>query len=75
MTEARWYCVDSIGGAEICPDQKTAEGLARIYDYEFPGSTHKAVQLVDAAELEAANARIAELESQLKVARGFMLND
>jgi len=52
MNEPRWYVVDEMGSADICPDKKTAEILAEMYRAE--GVTANSVQLVDAAELEAA---------------------
>ncbi len=66
MTEARWYCVDSMGHALICSSKEDAEREADEWDaFDATTGPHRAVQLVDAAELEAANARIAELEAEL----------
>jgi len=62
MNEPKWYVVGTDGIAELHRDRAHAEAtVAR----RACGGEFKAVQLVDAAELEAANARIAELESEL----------
>lgn len=62
MNEPRWYCVSNNGSAELCFSQSDAEKVAEDNDAEFPiRSPHRAVQLVDAAEIERLEAEIAIL--------------
>lgn len=66
MTDARWYCLDSMGNALICSSKEDAEREAAEWEVvDSSTGPHRAVQLVDAAELEAANARIAELKLRI----------
>jgi hypothetical protein len=70
MNEPRWYCVSNAGFAQLCVDKQNALDLAFGSDAMFSMSRpHRAVQLVDAAELEAAQKRIAELEAELEQAK------
>ena len=66
MTEARWYCVHTkYGFAEWCENKDEAEIRAAECNVELSTDIFRAVQLVDAAELEKAQKRIAELTDLL----------
>jgi hypothetical protein len=70
MNEPRWYVIGKYGEAYPCASKQNAEWRRSISDEEYPSSApHRAVQLVDAAELEAAQKRIAELEAELEQAK------
>lgn len=63
MNDPKWYCLDMYTGhAMLCDDEQDAVEYAAWVNKVQP-NPHRAVQLVDAAELEAANKRIAELEA------------
>ena len=50
--EARWYCVSREGMAMLCKDREDAQANARHGDQAWPaGGPHRALLLVDAAEL------------------------
>ena len=52
MTEPRWYCVNRIGVAALCLNEKDAKYAARHADDVYPQhAPHRAVQLIDAAEV------------------------
>jgi hypothetical protein len=60
-----WYVVDKDGESTLCVDKDDAELSARVANRAFPGyAPHRAVQLVDAAEVDALKTRIAELERE-----------
>jgi hypothetical protein len=66
-SEANWYCVSQDGVATLFVDKDDAEANAKVANRLFPGyAPYRAVQLVDAAELDALKARIAELEAELE---------
>jgi hypothetical protein len=66
-SDAKWYCVDKDGEATLCVDKHDAEVSARLGNRAFPGyAPHRAVQLVDAQEIDVLKARIAELEAELE---------
>ena len=53
--EARWYCVSREGLATLCKDEADAHETVAGADKSWPrGGPHNAVQLVDAAAVEAA---------------------
>jgi len=53
--EPRWYVVDKNGRANLAWDKETAEICAAEFNRTYPDiAPHRAVQLVDAAELESA---------------------
>lgn len=50
--DARWYCVNRYGLATLCKDAADAHETARQCNISWPlGGPHRAVLLVDAAEL------------------------
>ena len=66
MTE-KWYCVNNYGLAQLCRDRQNALDLAFGSDAMYPSSApHRAVQLVDAADLEQAQDRAGQLEMALE---------
>ena len=62
MTERRWYCVNKIGMATLCLNEKDADKTAARCDtYYMQYAPHRAVQLIDVAEvagLRAENERL-----------------
>ena len=58
MTD-RWYVIDRSGIATLCDDKADAEEIANYCNEHFMCSApHRAVRLVDAAEVEAAVAAL-----------------
>ena len=73
MTTPRWYMVDKMGMATLCTSKKDAEKEARDMDMAWPHmGPHRAVQLVDAADVEALHTgyAAARLEIESLRARG-----
>ena len=61
-----WYCVNAIGVAELCRNKEHAAKKTLDHGSRWPGlGPFRAVQLVDAQEIDALKARIAELEAEL----------
>ena len=66
-TPPRWYSVNNIGMATLCADKADAEDVARTCDIDFPRqSPHRAVQLVEASNLDTE--RTARQEAQQRLA-------
>lgn len=62
MTEPRWYCVSTDGNAFMCEDKDHADRMSKVSDECFKRhAPHRAVQLVDAAELEKLKAELDEI--------------
>jgi hypothetical protein len=62
-----WYCVNAIGVAELCRNEEHAAKKTLDHGSRWPGlGPFRAVQLVDAQEVGALKARIAELERELE---------
>jgi hypothetical protein len=60
----RWYCVSRQGMATLCLSEEEARQLAEESNVDFPRcSPHRAVRLIDAAEVEALRAEVAELDA------------
>tara|TARA_R110000868_G_scaffold127605_2_gene335400 strand:+ start:976 stop:1290 length:315 start_codon:yes stop_codon:yes gene_type:complete len=63
MNEPRWYVVNAAGNMHACVDEEGARQKVILFDaHNSEFGPHRAVQLVDAAELEQAHKRIVELE-------------
>ena len=55
--DARWYCLSHNGMATLCAGEADAKAEAERCDAEWPRhAPHRAVQLVDAAEIERLRA-------------------
>lgn len=55
----RWYCVTTGGLAKLCADGRDAVVQAMAFDNAYPRQgPHRAVRLVDAAEVEALRAEV-----------------
>lgn len=63
MNIPRWYVINKNGQVYLAGSRIVAAEHVVLFDASYPKSApHRAAQLVDAAELEAAQKRIAELE-------------
>jgi hypothetical protein len=72
----RWYCVSREGLATLCKDEADARATARGSDQAWrTAGPHRAVQLVDAAEVERLRARVLELEAVHEDASGAVLQE
>jgi hypothetical protein len=70
----RWYCVSRDGLATLCKDEADARATARGSDQAWrTAGPHRAVQLVDAAEVQRLRARVLELEAVHEDASGEVL--
>jgi len=70
----RWYCVRQDGLATWCKDERDAIATAEQCAVSWPShGPYRAVQLVDAAEIERLRARVLELEAVHEDARGEVL--
>lgn len=57
--QPHWYMLNNIGMATLCAGKEDAEACAAEYDQQHPRmAPHRAVQLVDAAELDKLTARL-----------------
>lgn len=62
-----WYSVDKNGAARLCKGKDDAEEVTMVSNRFLPmDAPHRAVQLVDAQEIDALKARIAELEAEME---------
>ncbi len=58
----RWYCVSREGLATLCKDEADAHDTATSADADWPTcKPHRAVQLVDVAEVERLRATLAAI--------------
>ena len=63
-TAARWYCVNREGMATLCADEADARENVADNDKIWPRhAPHRAVQLVDAAELATLRAEVQALRA------------
>ena len=63
----RWYCVAKNGATTLCDNKEDAEEEAKAGDAVWPQlAPHRAVQLVEAAEVERLQAEIDALRKQLE---------
>lgn len=68
----RWYCVARQGWASLCPDEADARQEAINFDRYHPeDAPHRAVRLVDAAEVERI---LSATVDHLRAARRDVLN-
>lgn len=75
-SDEKWYCLSQDGVATLCTDHDDAEANAKVSNRVSPMyAPHRAVQLVDAAEIDALKARIAELEAQNAELRNATLEE
>lgn len=62
MTAPNWYMVNKLGMATLCSDKDGAEKEAADAQMAWPHmGPHRAVQLVEAADVEALRAALAKL--------------
>lgn len=65
-TELRWYCVSKDGAATLCANQADANQNAKLADEMWPRlGPHRAVQLVDSAEVERLQAELDALRADV----------
>ena len=65
--EPRWYCFAKDGRATLCIDKEDAEHWKEYLDKSFPQwAPHRAVQLIDASEVERLKAEIDALKTSQK---------
>lgn len=61
METHRWYMLNKMGMATLCLSEKDAKKEARAMDMAWPHmGPHRAVQLVEAADVEAMRAALAK---------------
>ena len=64
--EPRWYCFAKDGRATLCIDKEDAEHWKEYLDKSFPQwAPHRAVQLIDAAEVDALESPWIAVSDQL----------
>jgi hypothetical protein len=70
VTEPRWYCVSKYGMATLCRDDKDAKRSGKRFDLLYPQhAPHRAMQLIDAAEVARLRAEVERLTDMLTKAR------
>lgn len=68
---ARWYMVDKDGMATLCTDREDAEQEAKDANMAWPHTApHRAVQLVEVADVEAMRAGYAAARLEIESLRG-----
>lgn len=65
--KARWYVLSADGFADLCSSEAEARELAVAFEHNCPEfSPHRAVQLVDASEVDRLRETLTELRDRIK---------